>query len=241
MSTPPPSDNGRSWTLTSDGIPPSQTVLRVAATEPAVALRVDLGRGRDRSLHCGLELQDASGVGVGALGDDTARAFLTAPSTYSTGGRLLVGTQKGVWATKDNGDTWGQMTTSTALAQPSMGDQIVWSLGLGFTPLALMAGTQANLHRDALPLTPITAGTNPTIAPSTGITSGRSSLRSNGTWNGTAPFLYQWRRCDSSGGSCQNIAATSKDYAATDDDAAGANKTLRVVVTASNLVLGQRP
>ncbi len=55
---------------------------------------------------------------------------------------------------------------------------------------------------------------------------------SNGFWTGAVSFAYQWSRCNSSGGSCSNIAgATSSSYAVVSADV---NNTLRVVVTASN-------
>jgi len=55
-----------------------------------------------------------------------------------------------------------------------------------------------------------------------------------GTWSGTQPiaYLYQWRRCDSTGGSCVDIAgANDTTYTPTGDDV---GSTLLVVVTASN-------
>jgi len=54
------------------------------------------------------------------------------------------------------------------------------------------------------------------------------------TWSGTTPmtFAYQWRRCNSSGASCVDIAgATAVDYRATGADI---GSTLRVRVTAAN-------
>jgi fibronectin type 3 domain-containing protein len=55
-----------------------------------------------------------------------------------------------------------------------------------------------------------------------------------GTWSGADPisYAYQWQRCDSSGGSCLDVAsATEQSYTATASDV-GAR--LRVTVTASN-------
>jgi hypothetical protein len=55
----------------------------------------------------------------------------------------------------------------------------------------------------------------------------------NGTWtNSPTSFAYQWQRCDAGGANCADISgAKSKTY---DVVAGDAEKTLRVVVTATN-------
>src|SRR5204863_4607886 len=62
---------------------------------------------------------------------------------------------------------------------------------------------------------------------------GQSLSASTGSWSGSATsYLCQWRRCDSSGGTCGNLTgATAASYALSSSDL---GFTLRVVVTASN-------
>src|SRR5689334_14077072 len=63
---------------------------------------------------------------------------------------------------------------------------------------------------------------------------GQTLTADPGTWTGTQPitFSYQWRRCNSSGNACSNIAgAVDKTHTATASDV---GRTLRVVVTAKN-------
>jgi len=65
-------------------------------------------------------------------------------------------------------------------------------------------------------------------------TDGETLVADRGEWSGDTPiaYTYQWRRCDSSGAACSEIAgATGKSYVLRPDDV-GAR--LRVTVTAKN-------
>jgi hypothetical protein len=65
---------------------------------------------------------------------------------------------------------------------------------------------------------------------------GRTLSTTDGEWDGTPPFAYQyqWERCPSGSSTCQPIhGATSRSYAATSNDV---GMELRAVVTATNAV-----
>jgi hypothetical protein len=74
----------------------------------------------------------------------------------------------------------------------------------------------------------------PTISGSP--TLGDTQTANPGTWSGTQPitFTYQWRTCNSGGGSCSSIAgATGRNYVTRNSDI---GRTLRIRVTARNSV-----
>ena len=65
---------------------------------------------------------------------------------------------------------------------------------------------------------------------------GQTLTAGKGTWSGTTPmnFAYQWLRCNSSGSACEDIEdATASTHAVGADDV---GSTIRVRVTASNVV-----
>ena len=74
--------------------------------------------------------------------------------------------------------------------------------------------------------------TPPTISGTAQV--GQTLTASSGSWSGSPPisYAYQWRRCDSAGGACVDIAgATAASYVVS---AADSGSTLRVRVAASN-------
>jgi len=62
---------------------------------------------------------------------------------------------------------------------------------------------------------------------------GQTVVAASGTWTGASGvFVYQWLRCDASGGNCVNLpGATAQSYTVTSGDA---GRTLTVIVRASN-------
>ena len=73
-------------------------------------------------------------------------------------------------------------------------------------------------------------------AQSQAMAQGESLSGSPGTWTGTQPisYAYQWRRCDSTGAGCADIAgATGQTYTLVGADV---GSTLRLAVSASNSV-----
>ncbi|WP_183095843.1 WD40/YVTN/BNR-like repeat-containing protein [Nocardioides stalactiti] len=234
-------DSGKSWTLTSDGIPPGEAGLRIAVSplDPSELIAATTSSVY-RSDNAGLTWYDATGSGPGALLATQVRAFQLVPSTYWGGGepRIVVGTNSGVWATADGGEHWSEMSGAKlgAPGEISMKDESVWALNIGFgTPGSLIAGTQGH-GVFTLPLSAVESPGS-ISAPTGSATQGYTLTANDGVWGGTGPFLYryQWKRCTTtSAGSCANIAGeTGRTYTTTSADV---GKYLRVGVRALNLV-----
>jgi hypothetical protein len=65
---------------------------------------------------------------------------------------------------------------------------------------------------------------------------GKTIKTSTGSWTGSTPmsFTYQWRRCDAAGAACVDVpGANASKYTLVTADA---GRTMRVVVTATNVV-----
>jgi hypothetical protein len=238
-------DQGRSWVLATDGIPPSVTVRRVAVTPgDANLLYAATTKGVYRSVNAGSTWNAANGALGATLGNEQVRALLALPAAFGSG-RVVAGTEAGAWATRDGGGSWGQMSPETLIdpdpADPApdplpFGQQTLWSFGAGFgSPGSLMAGTRSS-GAYALPLQPLENTAGPTITPSSGLNAGERLTASAGAWAGTRPgfFSYQWRRCAADGTGCVPIAgAVGPKYALSVDDV---GHRVSVLVTARNVV-----
>jgi hypothetical protein len=246
---------GRDWLLTSDGIPPGETTLRVAI-DPTTApprLYASTSSSVYKSTNGGITWSDASGAGDkndpegGALPAAGKRAFLLAPSLGNQfgAGRLIVGTEQGVWGSVDDGAHWKPLSQSvpTPPGQPSdTMNRHVWAMALGFggpQGYNLMAGTAGN-GIYTLPLTDLSNKTAPVASPgNVTLTQGQKLSVTGGAWEGTSPYFYkyQWLTCTSSlPSSCTGhpIAnATGPTYVI---PAGATNTRYAVDVTVRNLV-----
>jgi hypothetical protein len=150
----------------------------------------------------------------------------TLPATSLTAGTYLLGLMSGpnsagastYYNAVQNGGFWNQNTYPTA---PATWGQInrensAFSFYVTYTPAA--TGPPANTAP------PVISGTT---------TVGNQLTASTGTWSGApGAFTYQWRRCDSAGNACSDIAgAGGSTYTLVAGDV---GSTLRVAVTATN-------
>jgi hypothetical protein len=124
----------------------------------------------------------------------------------------------------------GGATSSTYLLQPADVDSTLRVVVIA-TNGGGSASATSSATSDVSPAPPVNTAL-PTISGTT--RDGETLTASNGTWTGTPTlsYGYQWRRCDSAGANCSDIAgATGSTYEAAQADV-GAK--LRVVVTATN-------
>ncbi len=99
-------------------------------------------------------------------------------------------------------------------------------------PYGSTPATSAQYPTSGTVLGPPPVNTVPPVVSGTA-TQGHTLSTSNGTWTySPTGYGYQWRRCDSAGNNCSDIAgATSSTYSLVYADA---GSTMRVVVTATN-------
>ncbi|MGA9761947.1 MAG: hypothetical protein WBQ14_05950 [Gaiellaceae bacterium] len=137
-------------------------------------------------------------------------------------------------------DSYG--TNCTDIASETSSSYALVSGDVGKTIRVVVTATNssgsASATSERTGLVNATAGTSapvntslPTVSGS--VTQGQTLTASDGTWsNSPTSYTYQWRRCDSSGANCTDIAsATSSSYALVSGDV---GRTIRIVVTATN-------
>ena len=150
--------------------------------------------------------------------------------THETGG--ITDPQIHLYGSNDGGSTWVVLYSFTIPSGNDYeihvesvypnGDVVVDVSGHGTIVLRLGSDSGASIPVNTAP-------------PTIGGTAHQGSTLSGapGSWSGSpSSFGYQWRRCDTSGSSCNDIAAANASTYALQADDVGA--TLRVTVTASN-------
>jgi hypothetical protein len=222
---------GTSWTLTADGINPAETAFRVSAASPTEIWAATTGSVY-KSTNGGVSWSSVDGAGDTALpGAGVKKAFLLTPQFGA--GRSLVGTDDGVYASVDGGQSWGAMSPdAVGQAGGFLAHGIVWALGVGFTPPALLAGTQG-YGVYSLPMTPVSSGGTPAVSPGSGLVPG-DSVSVTANWSGTLPFFvtYVWKRC--SGANCTTVGQ-GPSYTIPDADASSSYQ-YEAQACATNLV-----
>ncbi|MDO9357227.1 MAG: hypothetical protein Q7T55_26255, partial [Solirubrobacteraceae bacterium] len=250
-------DFGRSWILTSDGIPPGETTLRVAVspTNPK-DLYASTSSSVYRSSTGGITWDEIDGTDGQTLPGGGKRAFLLTPDLSGKFGpnRMLVGTDKGVYGTADNGLHWKPLAGATFApdAATPMEQRQVQSLSIGFNTPVIMAGTQG-FGVFNLPVTPVGGGT-PAVAPASALnagtelkvtnldeTNGDFSKRRFMNFLGTKPYFYayQWFKCTmAQTASCTTEidGATSASYVIPKADGGSMTTRYALRVTVRSLV-----
>jgi hypothetical protein len=232
-------DGGGSWHLRSDGLP---FAFHYRMAGDAANLYVATTSGVYHSNNLGETWTERNGFGNGALLNTQTLGMLAAPSGFG-GGRFLVSTGQGVWASINQGQTWGKMSSDSTPASPKFGDLKVWTLGFNIvsTPGFLIAGTQG-WGAYTIPFQPVAPGnTAPnTNSPAPQPRVGNKLVGTPGSWNGTAPIFlsYMWMRCDNTNNNtiandCDETGDTGLTHVVTSDDN---GKYLRLRVTANGIV-----
>jgi hypothetical protein len=254
---------GRSWVLTSDGIPPGDSVQRVAvapddpqhlyaatissayvSTNGGATWEERGGSSEDDPADNPNTPNQTAGLGHQFLPSGGNRALTLAPALNNQFGaqRAVIGTSSGVWGTIDDGLHWKAMSWDAINTQGNTANRIIWATALGFSPPSLMAGT-SGFGILTTPLQPIEANNAPATTPSgsVAITSG-TQLKLNVPaqwWKGTSPFFttYQWKKCSTTNySSCTTDIpnANGPSYVVTDADI-GSNR-FAVELSGRNLV-----
>lgn len=168
---------------------------------------------------------------------NTLRPAVTGSATV---GRTLTATQ-GTW---DNAASvtvrWQRCGVScTDIADATDLTYVATSADVGLSLRAVAQATSPeggtiaafSLKTAVLPKPP----TNTALPAVSGVTvTGRTITTTAGTWSPAASYTYRWKRCDSAGESCEDIAAATASQRPLADDDLGARLTVTVTATAAS-------
>jgi hypothetical protein len=224
-------DFGSTWSLASDGIPGSATVLRVIAdgTNPNIVYAGTASDGLYRSLNLGITWAPINA----GLGNETVRGLQQFSGPTTT--RLYAATGDGLWSgSTGNGPLPGPVSWRHVTENGLGGHTIMWAItNFTTTPGTLLAGTQGD-GGFALTFQPPVNTAPPSFLGTPQV--GQTLLGLNvGTWSGTPTIDYdrQWQLCaTSSAGSCADVDGETQLGFTLPQTAQG--KYVRLRITAHN-------